>query len=1067
VLTSLRHTDPTYLRTIHDELLSGAVHKDNASALPQGLVGMYEEALPPAVNVNERKKFLDFFAVWALLKKEVSAEFVAPLLEGWSKGQVIDYIAQYSRWFNSPSGGTYVLYHERLRAFVLQKIADAQFKACNEAIINQGRVALQEMAGDEWERYALEHLTTHLLIQAMESKDATALKALTYNTSHWNRQLEMSKGFEWSKRMLNEMMLWASKYDDDEVIECALNKVDLHHLEQNDAPRIVEFVAQNDMETALQRIESFGGNDQEALQRKFILYMLCLMELTLLDSKDKPFRKGEIEKLLKHLDESKYLNSICWSNYFPPNVVFELAVEWHAMGVDYIKVYSIRTQWDWEISVFQDACLSKNVHIIKKLFPLIYAGTRDNDRDWLYGCAAHLLGTDWVNNTLNKRFFNDEALIRYYLSCGKMMELENHLNEIQDNERLLSASLVTAELLVLKGESNIDNYLFEIGELIDYFLDTGDDLNSSSLNRLLFRYILLLISVRTRFSEEHAIQYLEEYLKLEESIRFINKRGELDFILSTCILMIKLSFENELIDERIKRAANYIEAYNSAITLLIFYSDWYDELKSDNRIGDEVLNKMDFNELLNLVSSVVKVQYYSDFLLAKYSCALNQDTISLDKMKKSKFDSLSYQSISGSDKYLVSSISASFYEVCREKYNSNRGAFSDELNAVLLQDAKSDLSLRANEANEILELNKIDSLSIDWEFQWNLLKSMSRSESRLAFLMRLDESCRWTDTLGYALIHMRYYKTTRGPLLRKYLYERLLEFLSRHALIDELIQDPSKFSGFLKLVAFLFQENAVMNQNSFSDYERVFSQLRDISFSIIEQNIRENQKIAGDFIELFQEVLLDIFDEGNYSRILQFMDDDLAWLYQVNKKFLSELIIRLADRFDHYESCFIKGVEVEELYRYYYAAAFIELRRGNLIEFERYLNLSYNEVDAKGRLTVNEDLARNLNSFLYSAMEDSSPQEIIKNFNFPFQNNDLRKLFKASIIKYTGFSINYDVLLDFLRWQEIAPRDLERVLLCYYASRLLNENAEEILTECGNTLNIQWAIDIKNSFSAN
>jgi tetratricopeptide (TPR) repeat protein len=361
------YSDPTYLRTIHDGLLSGAVHKDNASALPLGLVGMYEEALPSASIVNDRKKFLEFFAVWALLKKEVSAGFVVPLLEGWFKKidlhleadglfrkreeEVLEYIAQFSKWFNSPASGTYVLYHERLRAFALQKISDGQFKACNESIINQCRVSLQAKAGDEWERYALEHLSSHLLIQAMESKDATPLKALAYNTAHWNRQVEISKGFEWSKRMLNDMMLWASKYDDDEVIECALNKVDLHHLEQNDAPRIVELVAQNDIETALQRIEAFGGNDKEGLQRKFILYMLCLMELTLLDSKDKPFRKEAIEKLLKHLDESLPVDHsvLKWNDFFPSYLMFLMACEWAELGLDYLIVYKRTDDWekDW------------------------------------------------------------------------------------------------------------------------------------------------------------------------------------------------------------------------------------------------------------------------------------------------------------------------------------------------------------------------------------------------------------------------------------------------------------------------------------------------------------------------------------------------------------------------------------------------------------------------------------------------------------------------------------------------------------------------------------------------
>ena len=104
----------------------------------------------------------------------------------------------------------------------------------------------------------------------MISGNGDVFKKLAYDTAHWNRQIEISKGFEWSKKMLNEMMQWAAKYDDDEVIECALNKVDLHHMEQNDAPRIVELVANNDIETALQRIEAFGGNDKEGLQRKFI-----------------------------------------------------------------------------------------------------------------------------------------------------------------------------------------------------------------------------------------------------------------------------------------------------------------------------------------------------------------------------------------------------------------------------------------------------------------------------------------------------------------------------------------------------------------------------------------------------------------------------------------------------------------------------------------------------------------------------------------------------------------------------------------------------------------------------
>jgi hypothetical protein len=334
--------DPTYLRTIVDGLSSGALQKDNPSALPQGLVGVYEEAMPQASQVNERKKFLEFFGVWALMKKEVSAEFVVSLLDGWSEEEVLAYIGRYSKWFNSPVSGLYTLYHERFKRFVLQKISGSQLRDINNRLIMVCNDALTRRLNDESERYALEYLSTHLLQPSLDTKErGSELKALAYSTTYWNRQIEVSKGFDWSKRLLNDMMLWASKYDDDQVIECALNKVDLHHMEQNDAPRIIRLVAENDMETALQRISTFGGNDKEGLQLKFILSMLCLMELSLLDSKSQFWRKEAIESVLKFMDENIYVDNsaINWSYFFPDFIVFRIATELSKLGFVDISFY--------------------------------------------------------------------------------------------------------------------------------------------------------------------------------------------------------------------------------------------------------------------------------------------------------------------------------------------------------------------------------------------------------------------------------------------------------------------------------------------------------------------------------------------------------------------------------------------------------------------------------------------------------------------------------------------------------------------------------------------------------
>ena len=45
-------TDPTYLRYIVDGLDSHTIQQENLAALPQGLIGIYEEALPWEQNIQ-------------------------------------------------------------------------------------------------------------------------------------------------------------------------------------------------------------------------------------------------------------------------------------------------------------------------------------------------------------------------------------------------------------------------------------------------------------------------------------------------------------------------------------------------------------------------------------------------------------------------------------------------------------------------------------------------------------------------------------------------------------------------------------------------------------------------------------------------------------------------------------------------------------------------------------------------------------------------------------------------------------------------------------------------------
>jgi hypothetical protein len=151
--------EPTYLRYIHDGLINGSIHPENAAELPVGLIGMYEDAFDERISVLERQKLLQRFAIWALLKKEVSVAFVAEVLEE-SEDEVQQFISTYSAWFNSPVSGKYQLYHERLKVYLLQKLSEREINHFNRLLID--KIFLQNTA--EFEIYRIEFFVFHLFV---------------------------------------------------------------------------------------------------------------------------------------------------------------------------------------------------------------------------------------------------------------------------------------------------------------------------------------------------------------------------------------------------------------------------------------------------------------------------------------------------------------------------------------------------------------------------------------------------------------------------------------------------------------------------------------------------------------------------------------------------------------------------------------------------------------------------------------------------------------------------------------------------------------------------------------
>ena len=294
-----QYLEPTYLRYIYDGLIKGSIHPENAAELPNGLIGMYEEAFDERTSVVERQKLLQRFAIWALLKKEVSAAFVAEIL-GETEDDIQEFISTYSAWFNSPESGKYQLYHERLKVYLLQKLSEEEIHSLHEKIIERLEKAIEAQKADEFEWYGLEFLTSHLSTAAMFNGDGKKLIILAYSQTHWQRQLKISKSYSWTNNGLKQVMTWASKYNDDEVIECGLQMVDLYHQEQNAAVDILNFIEEGAYEIALDRLLFFGDKTQFGKKRKAGLSVL-LLQMLLNHNTDEA--RLHIDKILQHLSD--------------------------------------------------------------------------------------------------------------------------------------------------------------------------------------------------------------------------------------------------------------------------------------------------------------------------------------------------------------------------------------------------------------------------------------------------------------------------------------------------------------------------------------------------------------------------------------------------------------------------------------------------------------------------------------------------------------------------------------------------------------------------------------------
>lgn len=394
----------------------------------------------------------------------------------------------------------YQLFHESFREYLINEKSLKVSEAKQRIIECCGR--WKEFEGQWEQRYVLEHYASHLH-ESIKDHHADLLLKLIYDTDFQTTQKRVLRGFEATNTLFRLALLKASDIKRfDEQLEAGLCLVDLKYEEANDAPQIVTMVANGEIDLALKRIESFGASDKEGIQRKFILYMLCLMELTLLESKDKPFRKEGIEKLLNHLDEQIPADTslINWNDFFPSNLMFEMAFEWAEIGLEYLIVYARTDGWEYQ-------WVKRKGHYSKKQFEVLVECTRvisdlynkrkvveeisaqlikQDETDYAFECVQFILdrkdysiALNHISSELAIRGNYDKALVVLNQALESAREIKD------DSDRIFAFLNISNEFYRQRDQNEASLVLNEAIECArNIRIDSSQDYNNSLSNAL-------------------------------------------------------------------------------------------------------------------------------------------------------------------------------------------------------------------------------------------------------------------------------------------------------------------------------------------------------------------------------------------------------------------------------------------------------------------------------------------------------------------------------------------------------------------------------------------------------
>ena len=315
--------EPTYLRYVHDKLEKGSLNSENAAALPYGFIGLYEEAFQSNIPISKRQSTLKRLAIWALFKGGISTYLASQILNE-SQEQTKSLIDSFSSWFNTTDSNKYILYHDRLRTYLLQKLSSHELQELNEQTISYLETALEAQKGDEAEIYALEHLSTHMAVESQMDSNYDRLHDFANHEALWPRQVSVSKEYKWSQQAVQySIKEGARRYHEMNTLSSTVNSVKLTQEEENSVNQIFEILKKGDYHTAIKRSNILKD------EKYLTIFILIAKEILFDDLTTKQYKKLAYAELLKDENLKKLKPSYYKPKFIPENYLNFHLIKFH------------------------------------------------------------------------------------------------------------------------------------------------------------------------------------------------------------------------------------------------------------------------------------------------------------------------------------------------------------------------------------------------------------------------------------------------------------------------------------------------------------------------------------------------------------------------------------------------------------------------------------------------------------------------------------------------------------------------------------------------------------------